>query len=206
VYLTSYRLGDTPEELVRLAGQRKHVAVIANAGDASTGNERAKYVQREIDDLEELGFTAEEVDLRDWFGRRRELSDHMKERQFGVVWVKGGNTFVLRRAFRQSGFDKVVTRALSRDEFVYAGYSAGAILAGPTLRGTELMDEPDLVPDGYDEDIIWDGLHLVPFIIVPHMDSDHPESDAASECAAALAAAGRSYVALRDGETVIEAR
>ena len=53
---------------------------------------------------------------------------------------------------------------------------AGAVVAGPSLRGLELMDDPFELPDGYDEPLIWHGLGLTPFAIVPHYQSRHPEA------------------------------
>ena len=39
-----------------------------------------------------------------------------------------------------------------------AAMPPGAVVAGPTLRGIELMDDPWELPDGYDEPLIWSGL------------------------------------------------
>lgn len=201
LYLTSYRLGDHPEDLVELVGSAARFAVVANAGDGFGSVDRPRYVEREIDDLVQLGFSAEELDLRDWFDRSDELAGHLAS--FGAVWVKGGNTFVLRRAFRQSGFDEVICDLLARDAIVYAGYSAGACVATPSLRGIEPMDEPGAAAEGYHSDVIWDGLALVPFQIVPHWRSDHPETAMADTCIARLLEAHEPFVALRDGETLV---
>ena len=51
------------------------------------------------------------------------------------------------------------------------GSSAGAIVATPSLRGTELGDDPAVTPEHYDKKITWSGLNLVPFHIVPHYNS-----------------------------------
>lgn len=48
------------------------------------------------------------------------------------------------------------------------GYSAGAVVATPTLCGIELVDPPDDVPRGYDAPIPWDGMGLVDFSVAPH--------------------------------------
>ena len=52
-----------------------------------------------------------------------------------LIWVNGGNVFLLRRAMQQSGLDNVIIERKSDDGFVYSGYSAGACVVGPTLRG-----------------------------------------------------------------------
>ena len=55
LYLSSFRIGDHPEELVRLAGPGARVAVIANACDAQTASERLAAVERETAALRALG-------------------------------------------------------------------------------------------------------------------------------------------------------
>jgi dipeptidase E len=104
MYLSSFRLGDHPEQLVDLVGNNKRAAVIANSIDFGNDPERRKAgVQREIDDLTKLGFTPEEVDLRNYFGKPKELEKKLSE--YGMLWVRGGNTFILRRAYKESGMD-----------------------------------------------------------------------------------------------------
>lgn len=38
------------------------------------------------------------------------------------------------------------------------------------------MDDPSQLADQYQNQVVWDGLGLVDFSIVPHYDSDHTES------------------------------
>lgn len=202
LYLTSYRLGDHPEDLVRLAGEGARVAVVGNAGDAfGDPAARTASVDRELASVRSLGFDAHELDLREWFGRPAALECHLED--VDLLWAKGGNTFVLRRAFHLSGLDGILLRRLADDSIVYGGYSAGAALAPPTLRGIDLMDEPEAEPAGYSGEVLWDGLGLVLFLIVPHFRSDHPESELAEACVAALIERHVPFVALRDGETVL---
>jgi len=105
LYLSSFRLGYKPQELVSLVGKNKKAAVIANSTDFLTDNSiYDSGVQREMDDLRNLGFEPENVDLRDYFDKPDGLGKRLSE--FGLLWVRGGNTFVLRRAFSESGFDK----------------------------------------------------------------------------------------------------
>src|SRR3989304_4089156 len=68
-----------------------------------------------------------------------------------------------------------------KDTLVYAGYSAGVCVLSPTLRGLELVDDPNIVPSGYDKQIIWEGIGLINYSIAPHYKSDHPESAAVSK-------------------------
>lgn len=56
---------------------------------------------------------------------------------------------------KQSGFDTIIRGAVERDEIVYAGFSAAAVIAFDTLEGVELVDNPNDVPSSYDEGIFW---------------------------------------------------
>ena len=48
--------------------------------------------------------------------------------------------------------------AADGDSIVYGGYSAGACVLTPTLKGIHLADEPDLTPAGYESmPVIWEG-------------------------------------------------
>ena len=49
--------------------------------------------------------------------------------QFDLVWVMGGNAFVLRRAMKQSRFDSIIEDMLARDAIIYGGDGAGAAVA-----------------------------------------------------------------------------
>lgn len=153
MYLSSFRLGDNPQQLVDLIGNNKKVAVIANSIDFGNDPERRKAgVQREIDDLTKLGLNPEELDLRNYFGKPQELSKKLSE--FGTLWVRGGNTFILRRAFKESGMDEWLKSQKDNKELVYAGYSAGVCVLSPTLKGLELVDDPNIVSEGYSKETI----------------------------------------------------
>lgn len=203
MYLSSFRLGDHPEQLSALFGANKMIAVIANAtDDLQTNEERKLKVQREIEWLNALGLHADEIDLRDYFDKADKLKEKINE--YGGVWVRGGNTFNLVRAARQSGFDKIILDKNKEKDFVYAGYSAGICFLTPDLHGIELVDEPNIIPAGYNSEIIWEGLNLLDFYIAPHYQSpDHPESPLVEKEVEFLKANNMPYKALRDGEVII---
>ena len=201
LFLSSYELGDNPEKLAKMAPTNKRIAVIGNASDLKTVKERIEKIAKEIDPLIEIGLMPEELDLRNYFGKEKELKKKLDE--FGMVWVKGGNTFVLRRAFKQSGFDKLLIEKINSPDFVYAGYSAGSCIVTPTLRGLEIVDDPIEVPTGYDKEIIWEGLGFVDYSIAPHYRSNHPESAMVEEEVKYLIENKMPYKTLRDGEVII---
>lgn len=203
MYLSSYRLGNDPEKLMGLVGENKRVAVIPNALDFSNEIEKRNAgVQREIDDLNNLGLQAEEVDLRKYFHKPDELERKLSE--FGIVWVIGGNVFVLRRAYKESGMDKWVIKQKNSKEFVYAGYSAGVCILSPSLKGLELVDDPIIIGEGYPEETIWEGLGLIDFAFAPHFESPgHPETEAVGREVEYYKKAGIKFRALHDGEVII---
>ncbi len=203
LYLSSYRLGDKPEQLVGLLGGNKRVAVISNALDFSTDQERlAKGRQREFDELSAIGLSAEEVDLRTYFGKREALEAKLKE--YGLIWVRGGNSFILRRAMRQSGLDEILRKFALGDDIVYAGYSAGVSVVGPTLKGVEIVDDPTIVPEGYEAEVIWDGVGLIDFSFAPHYQSNHPESEAIEKVVGFYKKNDMLFRGLKDGEVIIQ--
>jgi len=119
------------------------------------------------------------------------------------LWVTGGNSFVLRRAFKLSGLDSILKRKLGEDDFVYAGYSAGVCVLTPTLEGIHLADEPEATPEGYSGEVIWSGLNIVPFCIAPHYRSDHFESALIEKSVEYFIAHKIPFVALSDGEALL---
>ncbi len=202
LYLSSYRLGNNPELLVDLVGNNKKVAVIPNALDFLTDiKQRNEGVQREINDLKKLGLKPEEVDLRNYFGKPQELGKKLSE--FGTMWVRGGNVFILRRAFKESGMDNWLVSQKENKELVYAGYSAGGCLLFHSLKGCELVDDPNIISEGYKKHVVWDGLSLINFAFVPHYQSDHPESEAVNKVVEYYANNGIEFKTLHDGEVII---
>ncbi len=160
-------------ELVGKPGAR--VAVSINAIDFSTDTERtAAVLQRELDDMRSLGFEAEQLDLREYF-KRDDIVEKMA--QYDLVWFSGGNTFILAKAFKQSGFDAVFEELIKQEKLIYAGYSAAFCVLPKSLHGVELVDDKDIVADGYESGEIWEGVGLIDFYPIVHFRSDHPESD-----------------------------
>lgn len=204
LYLSSFRLGNQPQRLVDLVKDNKHAAVILNARDLLPDEERRTRLQQEIADLENLGFIAVELDLRPYFNneqKQRELSALLAN--YGLVWVRGGNPFILRRAMKASGFDEIIRHFLERDAIVYGGYSAGIVMLMPSLHGVELIEDPDPVPAGYDPAIVWECLGLLPYALVPHHKSGHRESADAEKSVEYYIDNHMLFKALQDGEAIV---
>ena len=203
LYLSSYRLGNKSQIFTDSFGENKKVAVIANSMDFLTDKEaRKESAQREIDDLKRLGLDPEEVDLRDYFGKPEALAQKLKE--YGGLWVRGGNVFILRRAFKESGMDEWLKTQKDNKELVYGGYSAGVCVLSPKLNGLELVDDPNNVPEGYNTDVEWVGVGIVNWAFAPHYMSQHPESEAVSSLVEYFKKEGIEFKALSDGEVIRE--
>lgn len=201
LYLSSFRNGNKPEELLKLLGDGRRTALIFNAADYKSAEDRADDLVAETDRLRSIGLEPVEVDLRHYFNKSDELkSDLLK---FDLIWVRGGNVFVLRRAFKQSGADVVVKELLLSDRIVYGGYSAGIDILQPHLHGIELVDDPAVVPDGYEAEVIWDCLGLLPYCVAPHYQSDHPESADIDKSVQYYIDNHIPFIALRDGEAIV---
>ncbi len=205
MYLSSFRMGDHPDRLLALLGEPgpAEIAVIANAMDGQPGNERAAGVEREVDALTALGLRPTEVDLRGFFDQPREAIETTLAR-FPAVWLRGGNVFMLRYALARSGADTVLTALLRQNALVYAGYSAGPCVLAPSLRGLDHCDDPSVVPETYGDPVVWDGLGILDYAVVPHVDSPgHPETEALSVVAANYRADGVPHRTLRDGQALV---
>jgi dipeptidase E len=177
LYLSSYRLGNHTEKLKELLGKSDvKVAVCVNALDNTPDNVRNDVVlKREMEDMQNLGFIPEELDLRQYFDKSGIVT---KLEQYDLVWFSGGNTFLLAKAFRQSGFNEVFEQLIKVDKLVYAGYSAAFCVLNDSLKGIELVDDKDAEAEGYESGEIWQGVGLIDFYPIVHFRSNHHESAA----------------------------
>ena len=78
LYLSSQKLGLRPDLLVSLVGDNKRVVVISNALDDKAIEHRNDRTKKELDLMESIGFIPEELDLRKYFGKKKELRKLLK--------------------------------------------------------------------------------------------------------------------------------
>lgn len=202
-YLSSFKFGNNINDLERLKPANNKIGHIVNARDAvGYDSKRAqKHQYEEIDFLNSIGFEAEALDLKNYFGKKEKLQQKLTE--LGAIWVSGGNTFVLRQAMCLSGFDKLFKELLRREGFLYGGYSAGVCILSETLKSIDQVDDPFNFPYNEISKPIYKGLGVFNYSFMPHYNSDHPESaDIDMEIKRCIDNKWL-FKALRDGEVII---
>ncbi len=201
LYLSSQGFGNHIKRLKELAGDNRHIVLVNNAKDGAPREEIDQHVAEKKLEIESAGFSFELLDLRDYFSGKKDQLEKILS-SAGVLWVSGGNTFVLRKAFKYSGLDELLIKMLKRDQLIYGGSSAGAIIATPSLHGVEYGDMPNFVPLGYKAETIWEGLALIDLHLVVHYESDWFAGEAEA-MRAALKAKNYDHVTLSDGEVYV---
>ncbi|SLM93182.1 Alpha-aspartyl dipeptidase Peptidase E [Corynebacterium casei] len=127
--------------------------------DAAVPIKQAPFAQEELKIVGEAAetlapFTVAQAKLAD-FRRELELAD--------CVYVASGDVFRLLDALKSTGADRLLADAV-RGGMFYAGSSAGAMIAGPSIAPASVMDDPSTAPGLTD----YTGLNLTEFVIVPH--------------------------------------
>lgn len=213
LFFSSQGLGDDPE-LLRPAIENENASlIILNALDPYP-NARQNALPCEMAELAALGYHCQELDLRNYFQHTSENHLHHQAKtedltalltNANLIWVAGGNTFVLARAMAQSQFKTALIQASvqAHHTITYAGYSAGAAVAGPDLQGIHLMDDPNIIPEFYDPASQPTSLHLIDQRIIPHFQSNSEESAHADLAVTYLRERSLSYRSMSDGEVWI---
>lgn len=189
IYLSSYRFGRSANALQHLGGR---ALIVMNALDEY--EQRAHSWDREVEDLARLGYRSEELDLREYWGATTgPLEGRLHAAD--LIWVVGGNAFVLARAATAAG----LAAALSASpKLTYAGYSAGACLSSIDLHGIDLMDDERTRPLTYRVDMPARTLQLTSTRIVPHAGTDEAQA-----AAAYLRGRGLDFCELADGDDML---
>lgn len=202
-YLSSYRFGNEVEKLKVMLPPGSKIGHINNSRDFSGANPeiRYKYQEDEVIELASFGFIVESLDLKKYFGKE----DELRKTLYGLdgLWVSGGNTFVLRQAMKLSGFDNIFNELRQRKDFLYAGYSAGICILCDSLKYIKNVDDPNDFPYEVNKQIIWDGLGVFNYGILPHYQSEHFESEDIAKEVQQCIDNKWLFKTLRDGEVII---
>ena len=172
LYLASHNLGPFSDELLNLVGPGRKALYIENARDYYPAEKRANDLKEKLTMLSDLGFEVEELNLRDYFGKSGELRKFIDSYSPDLIFVSGGNVFLLATAYQLSGFDEILRQDLARDKYVYGGFSAGTmvICKGLEIYGGHAYLIPDVVKEIYGVDSTMKGVGLLDYQLVPHAD------------------------------------
>lgn len=202
-YLSSYKLGTKTDQFKELMPSRKKVGYIPNALDFTTADPQRKKesIKNGIIALKNLGFDVELLDLKDYFGKSERLKRKLNE--LGGVFVRGGNAFVLRQAMKLSGLDEILKEMKNRKDFVYSAESAGVCVLAPNIESVKFVDDAKDFPYKGLEKVIFKGLAMLDYLIIPHYKSDHPESADTDKEVEYCKKHKIAFKTLRDGEVII---
>jgi len=159
LYLSSVGLPHAGQFAGLFTKKERRIVIVPTACN-DVPEKQQHYIQERTQQLTALDFTVEVLDIAAFKGTHTELA--AKLAMFNGAWVLGGNTFYLNYWLRESEFDTILPDLL-KNGFVFGGESAGAVVAGKTLHGVELLDDPSAAPE-----IVWEGLGLVDYSILPH--------------------------------------
>jgi dipeptidase E len=166
LFLSSLAISDQQSaELAKLVGKEPKgikLALIENAADTYPEGKRA-WVDQNRAAIQSHDFDVEIIDIRNYKNKLPELKQKLASKD--VIWFGGGNTYYLRWLLKDGGLDEVLAELVEQG-IVYGGGSAGAIVAGPTLKHFETADDPKDAPE-----VIFNGLRLTDAVVVPHMDN-----------------------------------
>lgn len=202
LYLSSYKIGNKKEELknwIKLHGNK--ICLIPNAKDFYLDSEKKKIsIETDVQELQEIGFDVTVISLKDYFNKKKELLNKIKD--FNAFYVIGGNVFILRQAMYLSGFDEYLKTIENSQDYLYAGYSAGICVLAKDMHGLDICDNP--MVNIYGINTIWNGLGYFDYIFLPHYKSNHKETKLIDDSVEYCKQNNIKYKTLRDGDVIIE--
>jgi dipeptidase E len=163
--LASHGIGALPQ----LAGGKAeglHFAFVPTA--AGREAETKEWVQADRRQLATLGCEVSTLELEDVGAG--EVAEALGD--VDGVFLTGGNSFLLLWHAVRSGFATLLPELVEAGSLLYAGTSAGALVAGPDLAPAANLDNRREVPELESSR----ALGLVPFTVLPH--DDDPEAHA----------------------------
>lgn len=207
LFLASNHLGDFGFKLSSVVGDNRRALVIFNARDYKTKEERAISVQTTLADLSAINLEPKELDLKKYFNKPDELREYVDNYKPGCIFVDGGNIYLLATALHLSGMDEILRQGLANDSYVYAGYSAGAIVASKDLGiftdsfGRRRGDLVETAVQLYGE-VYQKGLGIIDEYVIPHMDREDFAA-ASTKAYSDVSAANLTPIPLNDSDVAI---
>ena len=213
LFLASQDLGAHAETLRKMVGEKRQALVISNARDYYNDESRiASSVEKTLVNLDRIGIKASRIDLKPYFNKPSELESLIRQSDVGLIFSIGGNVICLATALHASGMDEIIRNGVAADQFVYGGYSAGAMIATYDLSPYRLKPQPnqephpstifDITQTIYNLPPYEQGLGLISEYITPHMDRpDH--IDAMNERLNNISQIGGKAIRLNDPEVYV---
>lgn len=147
-------------ELERLVGKPLKKTTASFIPTAADPYKDKWFVEADRKMLRKLGIQFIDVDLKQFDKNPMGLKQELNKRD--IVFVSGGNSFYLNYWIKKVGFKPILQKLLMEGK-VYIGGSAGAAIAGSSLKPLETLDDPSKAPARSNE-----GLGLVNYVILPH--------------------------------------
>ncbi len=152
LFLTSFGLGAFAD----FVGKDPKTVSIGFIPTAADLYKNQWFIDSDRKFMSELGFNIVDVNIGD-------KSQLAKLNDVDVIYVGGGNTFyLLDKAVESGGLELI--RKLVNGGTLYAGSSAGAVFAGPSIAPVAFIDDPQDAPNLKTTD----SLGLVDFVVLPH--------------------------------------
>lgn len=152
------------KEFVRADPIRLKMLFIPTAGNLDAD---IWWIDKDRDVLSKMGFNITELDIES--ASREVLASSLMD--IDIVYIAGGNTFHLLKQLHETGFDKIVIDFVTNGG-LYAGASAGALVAGLDIQPIAALDEPEKVTGLSSTK----GLALVDIVPIPHYDFQNRKS------------------------------
>lgn len=148
------------EQLVGKPLHQTKAVLIENGADDEPNEPR--WVKNARNSLLDAGLAVTQLDLRPYQGGKDQAALREVLSLADVIWVGGGNTFYLNWLLKSSGACDIIIELVKAGK-VYAGGSAGAIVAGPTIAGFEAADDASFAPEQ-----VLNCMALTDTVVMPH--------------------------------------
>jgi dipeptidase E len=147
--------------LPKLIGRKPTSTKIAFIPTAGDPYEDKSFIETDRKKWLESGYIFTELDIKnkDESQLRKALED------MDIIYLSGGNVFYLLQEANKCGLKNVIKDHLKQGK-VYAGGSAGAAIAGPSLEPLQTIDDPEKAPELKD----FTAFGFVDFVVLPHFD------------------------------------
>lgn len=175
-----------------IGGETRGLRFVFVPTAAGPDAETKPWVQADRRQLEDLGCELTTLDLAT--AGANEVEHALRD--LDGVFLAGGNSYLLLWHTRHSGFAELAVPRVLSGELLYAGTSAGAMVAGPDLGPAASLDNRRAVP----ELVSSVALGLVPFTVLPH--DDDPEACAHHDRIVAAHPAAE-FIRLTDDRAVV---